>query len=420
MPNVSAGLPSPGARGALGVLGVLIVLALAYYASTHPMDLRVYYYGARGVFEGTRPVYGPASGLGWPMHYRYPPLFLLLFAPFAAMPLAWAAGLWVLLKAGALLLLLRSMSRGGLAPAIKWSDAHIATLLLITPYIVEEFRYGNVQFFVFALTAAALLISRERPVAAAASLALAISIKVWPVFFLPYLAVRRNWRVVSQAAVFACVLALLPCFYFGFSGNLNLWSQWLNQETHTQLGESEIWFPNQSLRGTLMRYLTVIDYSQVPDSNYPQINLAAFDRSNVRLVWVIAAGITYVGFLWLSNRRRHGNDWLGVGLAFCLVALLEPFTQKYALAVLMWPALVVVDVVKHDRFRMVVYAATVLALIQPLVPGASSQRLLQTLGMDFAVTALLAIAMLAACLNERPPDETITAESDCNKTLTIK
>jgi len=398
----------------------VLIAGAAYYASTRPMDLRVYYYGARGVFDGSRPVYGPASGLGWPMHYRYPPLFLLVFAPFAAMPLAWAAGLWVLLKAVVLLLLLRSMSRHGLAAATKWSDARIVTVLLITPYMVEEFRYGNVQFFVFALTAAALLISRERPMAAAASLAMAISIKVWPVFFLPYLAARRNWKVVGQTAVFACVLALLPCIYFGFSGNLNLLSQWLNQETHTQLGESEIWFPNQSLRGTLMRYLTVIDYSQVPDSNYPQVNLAALDPSKVRIVWVIATGITYVGFLWLSNRRRHGNDWLGVGLAFCLVALLEPFTQKYALAVLMWPALVVVDVVKHSRFRMIVYAATVLALIQPLVPGASPQRLLQTLGVDFVVTALLTSAMLGACLNDRLSGETITAQSDCNETLTIK
>ena len=51
------------------------------------MDFRVYHYGARGVFDGTRPVYGLTSGLGWPMHYRYPPLFLLLFAPLAALPL---------------------------------------------------------------------------------------------------------------------------------------------------------------------------------------------------------------------------------------------------------------------------------------------------------------------------------------------
>ena len=75
------------------------------------MDFRVYHYGARGVFDGTRPVYGPASGLGWPLHYRYPPLFLLLFAPLSILPLNWGAAVWVLLKVVVLILLLRAMTK---------------------------------------------------------------------------------------------------------------------------------------------------------------------------------------------------------------------------------------------------------------------------------------------------------------------
>ena len=76
------------------VIAALIVagiLAAAWYVAARPMDFRVYYYGAQGVFDGSRPVYGPSSGLGWPMHYRYPPLFLLLFAPFSWLPLGLSA-----------------------------------------------------------------------------------------------------------------------------------------------------------------------------------------------------------------------------------------------------------------------------------------------------------------------------------------
>jgi hypothetical protein len=82
------------------------------------MDLRVYHYGARGVFDGTRPVYGPASGLGWPMHYRYPPLFLFLFAPLAMLPLGWAAAVWVVGKVAVLVMLLRAWAKRGLKPAL--------------------------------------------------------------------------------------------------------------------------------------------------------------------------------------------------------------------------------------------------------------------------------------------------------------
>src|SRR5262245_29726205 len=75
------------------------------------MDFRVYHFGARGVFNGTRPVYGLTSGLGWPMHYRYPPLFLLLFAPFALLPLGPAAIVWVVLKVVLLVWLVQQIWR---------------------------------------------------------------------------------------------------------------------------------------------------------------------------------------------------------------------------------------------------------------------------------------------------------------------
>ena len=172
-------------KKALIAVGVAaIALGFAYHVAAHPMDFRVYHYGARGVFNGTRPVYGQNSGLGWPMHYRYPPLFLLLFAPFAALPLGFGAAVWLLLKFAVLACFLRVVI-APLKGAISNSGRRLflIPILFIAPYIVEELRYGNAQFFVFALTAAALWLARRRPALAAVSLALAISIKVWPLFF---------------------------------------------------------------------------------------------------------------------------------------------------------------------------------------------------------------------------------------------
>jgi len=303
------------------------VLGFAYYVARHPMDFRVYYYGSRGVFDGTRPVYGFTSGLGWPMHYRYPPLFLLIFAPFALLPISWGAAVWLLLKVVALVGLLKMAFEHGLKPAADGRHSALIAFLFIAPYLVEEFRYGNAQFFIFALAAAALLLANEWPIVSGASLALGISVKVWPLFLLPYLAVRRKWRAVSYTLVFVTLLALLPGFYFGFASNFRLLGEWFSQETHTQLSENEIWFPNQSLRGVLMRYLTVVDYSQVPDSNYTQVNILSLDPALVRQIWIGFSIAAYAGFLWLANRRRYMADLLSQGLAFCLIAVLEPFTQ---------------------------------------------------------------------------------------------
>ena len=376
---------------------VVIALGFAYYAASHPMDFRVYHYGARGVFDGSRPVYGRASGLGWPMHYRYPPLFLLLFAPFALLPLGFGAAVWLILKALVLVLLVRAMLRRD--HVVAGFSPRLLLIILIAPYIIEELRYGNAQFFIFALAAVSLLIARKRPIASAASLALAISIKVWPLFFVPYLAARREWKVVGYALVFTLLLTLLPSFYFGFHANFNLLSQWFHQEFQTQLGESEIWFPNQSLRGTLMRYLTVVDYSQVPDSNYPHVNIAALNPVFVRTIWLGIAGLAYAGLLVIAYRHRGRDEWLDHGLAFCLLILLEPFTQKYALCVLLWPALALGSALdERPRLRILIYIAAGLALIQPLAPGAGAQRLFQVLGLDFLSAALLTapVALLQA------------------------
>jgi hypothetical protein len=381
-------------------------IGFAYYAGRHPMDFRVYYYGARGVFEGTRPVYGVTSGLGWPMHYRYPPLFLLIFAPFVMLPISWGAAVWLLLKVVVLVGLLKVALERGLKPEGTSRHSALIALLFIAPYLVEEFRYGNAQFFIFALSAVALLLVNERPILSAASLALGISVKVWPLFLLPYLALRRNWTAVSYTVVFVALFAMLPGLYFGFASNFSLLGEWFSQETHTQLSENEIWFPNQSLRGVLMRYLTVIDYSQVPDSNYTQVNILSLNPLLVRQIWIGFSLAAYAGFLWLANRRRSMVDWLGQGLAFCLIAVLEPFTQKYALAILLWPALIVASPAWKPRWRFPLYSAAVLALVQPLTPGAGAQRLLQVLGLDFAAAALVTVMFVTACFESSPEGPT--------------
>jgi hypothetical protein len=386
-------------RAAAWIALAAVALGFPWYVSSRPMDFRVYHYGARGVFEGTRPVYGIASGLGWPMHYRYPPLFLLLFAPFARMPIGPAAALWLLLKVVVLVLLVRAVNRR-LPPAGR--AGWLVPLLLAGPFVIQDFRYGNAQFFVFACTAFALLWAEDHPFRAGLCLALAIAIKVWPLFFLPYLfasaaashsARVSRLRTAAWALVLAAALTLLPSLYFGVRGNAALMAQWFRQEFSTQTGEEEIWFPSQSLRGVMMRYLTQVDYSTMPDANYPPVNIARLDPGRVRLLWFVAAGAAYACFLAVVYWRKPSLPLAWEALGFCLVGLLQPFTQKYALVILLLPAIVAVRIRKPPLSRLLLYAGIVVVLIQPLIAGASGQRLMQALGLDFAATVLLTCAL---------------------------
>jgi hypothetical protein len=380
---------------------VLIALGFAWYVSSRPMDFRVYYYGAQGVFDDTRPVYGHRSGMGWPMHYRYPPLFLFLARPFTSLPLSWAAAVFTFLKAGTLFLLIRALwyRLGPTGSKAAW----IVPLLFAGPYVVEDLRYGNAQSFIFALTGAALLALPAAPVIAAAALALAISIKVWPLFFVPLLAARREWKAVGWTMAFTVILLLLPSLYFGFGGNLFLLDEWVHQEFSTQTGQTEIWFPSQSLRGVLMRYLTVIDYSQVPDSNYPLVHVTAIAPGVVRMVWLVVAALLYAGLLAIAARKKSAIFGVVEALAFAGLILLEPFSQKYTLVVLLWPAMVAGRLALKSRAWGMVWAVAGISFVQPLIYGRGAQRLLQVMGLDFLVTALLA-AFLVVSIFESPTE----------------
>ena len=173
--------------------------------------------------------------------------------------------------------------------------------------MVEDLRYGNAQTFVVALTGAALLLVSSSPFLAALALSGGIVIKVWPAFFLPYLMVRRQWRVVGWTLVLTTVFLLLPALHFGFGENLDLLAQWARQEFSTQTGQSEIWFPSQSLRGVLMRFLTVIDYSQVPDPNYPLVHVLEMDPGTIRSLWLALAGAAYAGLLVIAALRKDAD-----------------------------------------------------------------------------------------------------------------
>jgi len=385
-----------------------VVAGFALYVSKRPMDFRVYHYGARGVFDGTRPVYGPASGLGWPMHYRYPPLFLLLFAPFAWLPLGASAALWLMLKFVVLIFLVRAIWNK--LPPAEGTTAWLVPLLFAGPYVVQEFRYGNAQFFVFALSVWSLLLVKEKPVLAGAALALAIAIKVWPLALLPFLLLQSREaakerspgltagatlfrRFAASIVLFTLILTILPSLYFGFRGNLGLLGEWFNQEFATQTGEEEIWFPSQSLRGVMMRYLTSIDYSHVPDSNYRQVNITGLSPTTVRTAWFVASAAIYLGFLVLTYRRGGSSGWIGPALAFCLIALLEPFTQKYALVILLFPAIVAGRLTTNRMARNLIYVGIGLVWIQNLIPGSTAQRWMQVLGLDFAAALPLTVAL---------------------------
>ena len=399
---------------ALFLVLALLAIAVVSARATRAADFRVYYYASRVLIEHQGQLYGPSSGIGWPQYFRYPPLFLLVFLPFALLPYKVAAVVWVALKCAVLYAVVRALARRLDFPqtGFWW----LVPLLLCGGFVAQEFGLGNAQFLVFGLVAASLLALQRHKRQSAFLLAFAASLKVWPLFFVPYLAARRQARVALLTVVFIGALILLPAAYFGWSGNLSLLRQWFAQEWSTSgLGE-DAWFPSQSLSGVLQRYLTVMDYSKWPDSNYLQLHILNLETPVVLSIWLILAASAYVGLLWLAHKgpttvARGTPFFLTDALAFCALPLLEPFAHRIALVVLLWPAVVAGALLARPGFpsarsKLLIWVAVVIEGIQPLVPGARMQRLFQVLGLDFWAACILTAGLLLAWMEWQRVDGT--------------
>jgi hypothetical protein len=392
---------------------LLVLLLLSGYAARRPVDFPVYYVAARAMLSGN-PFYGPASGMWWP--YRYPPLFLFLFLPLALLPLHCAAVLWAALKFAALYLLTRALFLRLRQEKVSfWFFAMIPTV----PYLALEFHYGNAQFLVFALVAAALLALDKHPAWAVLALALGISIKVWPLFFVPYLLAIGRRRVAVWTIAVALGLTLAPAAFFGPHKFVQLAEQWGTQEFGVALAAGEpsiIGFPSQSLHSVMMRYFVSLDYSKLSDPHYPKFNVAAANPGVVEWVWALLAVAGYTMLL-LFAHREIGGDALAVhGVAFCGLLLLQPFTQTTDMVVLLWPIVVAAAYLRRGGgsprwARATLYVSLSLMTLQALLPTAAVHRTLEVLGTNFWLTCLLAAGLVGMC-RQNPQTARASAAAD--------
>jgi hypothetical protein len=383
---------------ALAAAGAL----LAALRPEKAIDFRVYFENARHYFGAGAAMYGPKSGTGWVGGvYRYPPIFLDLFRPLAALPLALGAALWAAGKA---------LAGGWLAIRLRrrWGLSSVAAfwpgLLLVAAYFIQELRYGNAQFYIVALVMAAFLVGEASPGWGGFWLGWAAALKVWPLFFFPCLPLRRRGRMALAACASGVGWTLLPILWRGGRAQFALLGQWLAQERSIAARNARLggfWYPGQSLHDVMARYLMRIDYARLPDANYPQVAWLHATAAAVQHAWVAAAVLlTAAMFLWLW--RATGPEDGVVAFLFCALMVLEPHVHRLVLETLLWPALWLAAEWRHGRLSPAARAgyglAVAVAVLEPLVPGSARQRVMQAYATDFwfVVLPLAAITGWAA------------------------
>jgi hypothetical protein len=234
--GAAAVLWSPRDAPALAVVcGVFGLLAWAFdlwiFRIAPLQDWMVFYTAGRAYFDGNLPLIFDGNALtaainqrfaGWlglplGLHpWVYPPPFLLLVLPFAALPpLASAASFTLLGLAAAAVVIWRCVERR----AARWPA--IATLLLC-PAVPFNVLTGQNAFYTAALLVGAFLTTARRPILCGVlvgvlSLKPQLALMAWVA-----LAASRQWRTLGSAVATGGVLVLASVAVLG----VDIWRAW--------------------------------------------------------------------------------------------------------------------------------------------------------------------------------------------------
>ena len=267
--------------------------------------VRHYYPMGRDIFHGGTRIVG----------YLYTPFFAFCLALPAQLPLDAAVRLWGVLQVGAAAALM-------LAPAIALRRlfasntlyyGYVLVFLLCVP-VLHNFKWGQVSTGVTLLVVLTLFLYRGGYRSwAAVLLSLAISVKYYPVIFVLYFVVLRDWRfVLTVAAIVAVTLIVIPIVL---------------------MGPFDTW---HFYRGTLSAFTTTVFLAEDPNSQYVA---HVFQRwwslkpggAGVQLAslagYIVAAGALYLAFRAARRDREPGGFHV-----FCLLFLVMPLALRTS-----WP-----------------------------------------------------------------------------------
>lgn len=240
----------------VGALAVVVWIAsgayMWHFGGSWHLDLRVYRAAGHALFDHGAPFRALFTVHHLP--FTYPPFALLVLAPLSFGPLGLAEGAWWFVSSLALvatLYLLVPPDRSGRAvpPGRRLAVASLlagAATLVLEP-VRSNMDYGQVNLLLMLLVVVDL--RQPRPRLRGLAIGLAAAVKLTPLVYLLYFAVRRDWRSVVQGVSTFVALSLLAWAVLPADSAL----YWLHEATDARRTGQVGGVSNQSWYGMLHR-----------------------------------------------------------------------------------------------------------------------------------------------------------------------
>jgi len=238
-----------------------------------------------------------SSGIGY-LAFMYPPTYLLLVAPLAALPYLPALALWQALPFVLLLLLLR---RTALPP--------VALLMAAAAPAVAQTLFAGQNGLLFAVfMGGGLVLLERRPLLAGVLLGLATAKPHLALLLVPALLAGREWRALAAMIATGAGIALLSVFLLG----------------------PDVWSGYARVPAAASEYLALgqLPWPRMP-TLYAAARLAGLSDAIGKLLQVAGAAAALVGVVWLWRQGRSRG--LAIAGLLAAVPLVTPFLYDYDL-----------------------------------------------------------------------------------------
>lgn len=299
-------------RAALAGLVVVDVVVVAWVllsfrdgvlGSAYRMDLDVYRVAVDVWWRGGD-LYGelPRLANGWHLPYIYPPVAVLVLAPFAVVPFWLASAVFALVTIAAVALVLVLVLRAlAVRPTPVLVGALLPVALALEP-VRETLYFGQVNALLMALVVADCLVPHPRwPRGVLVGVAAAV--KLTPAVFVLFFLLRGDRRAALTAAVsFGCATAV--GFLVSWSNSVRFWTHEALHSSQFRGMSNEM---NQSLKVVLVRF-----------------------GVDPRLLWPLLA-VVVLGVTALAMRRAFAAGWpaWALGLNALGTLLISPVSYSH-------------------------------------------------------------------------------------------
>jgi len=240
------------------IMSIYVLLELKNHRF-HMSDFHVYYVAASRIVHGEN-LYRPVEDGFY--HFKYSPTSAIFFVPFSFLPpVAAQTVYWFFLSFMVCLGLYLSLLM--IAPRFKVDDdpGRISNLIFLTALITSvhvsrELELGQVNQLLFVLYIIAVyFLSKGKDLLSALFLTASLFLKPFALIFLPWLLLRKKWKLITFFILFAVVFAALPVIFTGGGLVISQYQGWF-QEMGIELShkQSLLAHENHTICSLIARY----------------------------------------------------------------------------------------------------------------------------------------------------------------------